>query len=225
MQNMTLTASDGHVFSMYCAEPKTPPRGSVLVLQEIFGVNAHIRSICDRLAHLGYVAAAPALFDRITVAHETGYAPEDIQHGLAIMKEFSLGDAEIDLSAAIEALAPHGPVSIMGFCIGGSLAYRMATIDDRIASAACYYGGLIENFADQAPLCPVVLHYGAQDPTISAENVATVRSKQPDLPVYVYDAGHGFSCDGRGAFDPASCTIAWTHSMRMIDQNSTKPVG
>lgn len=223
MLNMTITASDGHNFSMYCASPDDTARGAILVLQEIFGVNDHIRSICDRLAQVGYVAAAPALFDRVARDHDAGYTPEDIKRGLEILKEFDMAAAERDLTASIDALEPHAPVSIMGFCLGGSLAYKMATSDRRIASAACYYGGLIEDFADNPPLCPVVLHYGAQDPTISAENVETVRHKQPGLPVHVYPAGHGFGCDSRSAFEPASATVAWTRSLRMIDSVSAGP--
>ncbi|MGH1331764.1 MAG: dienelactone hydrolase family protein [Paracoccaceae bacterium] len=225
MTTQKITAPDGHKFSLYCAMPEVAPRGAIIVLQEIFGVNSHIRSVCDRLAQLGYVAAAPALFDRIERDYDTGYSPEEIQAGLAIMKAFDMRAAEADLRATIDVLMAHGPVSIMGFCLGGSLAYRMATIDDRVASAACYYGGLIEGFADQAPLCPVVLHYGAQDKSISAQNVATVRAKQPDLPIYVYPAGHGFNCDSRGAFDPSAAAIAWARSLRMIDQTSIRPAG
>ncbi|WP_238366480.1 dienelactone hydrolase family protein [Mesobacterium pallidum] len=220
MTQIDVTAADGHVFSMYRADPDGPRRGAVVVLQEIFGVNGHIRSVCDRLAALGYVAAAPALFDRVSRGYETGYAPEDVQSGLALMKDFDLDAALRDVAAAVNALQDEGPVSVMGFCLGGSLAYRIATQDARVASAACYYGGLIERFSDAAPLCPVRLFYGAEDPTISAENVATVRRKQPDLPVHVFPAGHGFSCDSRPAFDPDAAIIAWTISMRMIDEVS-----
>lgn len=225
MDTLNLTAPDGHTFAMYVAKPEGTLRGAVMVLQEIFGVNSHIRSVCDRLAQLGYVAAAPALFDRIERGYDTGYAAEDVQRGLAIMKDLDILEVEADLTATIDALVAHGPVSVMGFCLGGSLAYKMATVDTRIASAACYYGGMIEGFADKAPLCPAILHYGAKDKSITADSIASVRAKQPDLPIYVYPADHGFSCDSRSAFDPASATIAWTRSMRMIDQNSNKPAG
>ena len=221
MTYSTLTASDGHNLALYTARPQGASRGNIIVLQEIFGVNSHIRAVCDRLAELGYTAAAPALFDRLQKGHDTGYAPEDIERGLQIVSRFSIDDAQLDLTATLDALADSGPTSIMGFCLGGSLAYKMACVDSRVASAACYYGGLIEGFADDTPACPVMMHYGAQDPTIPPENVATVRKKQPDLPVYVYSAGHGFNCDARPAYDAGAAAVAWTRSMRMIDAVST----
>lgn len=213
-----LTAADGHSLKMYVAEPDGEARGAIVVLQEIFGVNAHIRSVCDRLAAQGYVAGAPALFDRIAPGHETGYAPQDVQSGIDLMKQFDIDVSVLDIRAAIDALASHGKVAIIGFCLGGSLAYKCATLDAGVSAAACYYGGLIADFADTAPNCPVVLHYGETDPTIPPENVATVRRKQPDLPVHVYPAGHGFNCDARPAYEPASAGLAWGRTMELVDK-------
>lgn len=213
-------AADGHRLQIYLARPEGEAKGAVVVLQEIFGVNAHIRSVCDRLAAAGYVAAAPALFDRLSQGYEAGYAPDDVKKGMELLHGFDFDRAIDDITAAVETLRPHGRVSIMGFCLGGSLAYKMATLPSGIASAACYYGGLIADYADNAPLCPVVLHYGATDPTIPPENVETVRQKQPDLPIHVYPAGHGFNCDARQAYEPKSASLAWERTMEMIDRAS-----
>lgn len=213
----TLTASDGHTLNMYVAEPDGTPKGAIIVLQEIFGVNAHIRSVCDRLAALGFTAGAPALFDRKQRGFESGYAAQDIQRGLAILDGFNFDTALTDIEAAVTSFRHCGKVGIIGFCIGGSLAYKMATRGS-VAAASCYYGSLISGYADDAPKCPTILHYGETDPTIPAENVETVRAKQQDLPVFVYPAGHGFSCDARSAFDPDSAKLAWERTMDMIDK-------
>jgi len=132
------------------------------------------------------------------------------------MGKFDFAASLRDIDAAIAALKPYGKVSIMGFCLGGSLAYKVATTSKDLVAAACYYGGRIAEFADQPPLCPTILHYGETDHSISPENVATVKAKQPDLPVYIYPAGHGFSCDARSAYEPASAKLAWQRTMDLI---------
>lgn len=213
----TLTAADGHTLNMYVAEPDGTPKGAIIVLQEIFGVNAHIRSVCDRLAQLGYTAGAPALFDRQHQGYESDYTAQDVQRGIAILNGFNFDTALDDIDAAATAFKHCGKVGIIGFCIGGSLAYKMATRGS-VNAAACYYGSLISEYADDAPKCPTVLHYGETDPTISAQNVKTVRAKQPDLPAFVYPAGHGFNCDARSAFEPESAKLAWERTMDMIDK-------
>ena len=213
----TITASDGISIKMYVAKPVGTPKGAIVVLQEIFGVNAHIRSICERLAALGYVAGAPALFDRVSPDYDRGYTAEDVQAGIALMNTFDFAACLLDIDAAIVALKPHGKVSIMGFCLGGSLAYKVATTSKDLVAASCYYGGRIAEFADLPPLCPTILHFGETDQSISPENVATVKAKQPDLPVYVYPAGHGFSCDARSSYEPESAKIAWQRTMDLIN--------
>jgi carboxymethylenebutenolidase len=215
-----LKAADGASLGMYVAHPEGRPKGAVVVLQEIFGVNAHIRSICERLAALGYVAGAPALFDRLTPGYDTGYGPEDVAAGMAMMAEFDFAACFLDIDAAIAALKPYGKVSVIGFCLGGSLAYKIATMNGDLVAAACYYGGKIADFADRPPLCPTVLHFGADDHSIPRENVETVRTKQPGLPIHIYPAGHGFSCDARSAYEPESAKLAWERTMAMIDAAS-----
>ena len=214
-------AADGQTIKMYLAKPDSAPKGAVLVLQEIFGVNAHIRSVCDRLATLGYAAGAPAIFDRQIPDYAAGYEKADVDAGQAIMKNFDFDAAELDMTAAINVLKGYGKVSVVGFCLGGSLAYRMATINNDLVAASCYYGGRIGGYADKAPLCPTVLHYGETDQSIPMEKIEEVRAKQPSLPIYIYPAGHGFNCDARSAYEPESARISWQRTMDLLDSAST----
>ncbi len=215
-----LTAKDGKTIKMYVAKPDGTPKGSIIVLQEIFGVNDHIRSVCDRLAREGYVAGAPCIFDRIEPSYEAGYEAADIEAGMAMMSKFDFEAVVLDMNAAAEALEPYGKVSVMGFCLGGSLAYLLATQNAKIVAAACYYGGRINGFADKAPLCPTILHYGETDHSISMEKVEDMRARQPDLPIYVYPAGHGFNCDARASYEPESARLAWQRTMELIGNAS-----
>lgn len=215
-----LTASDQHPFALYVAEPRQAPRGAIVVLQEIFGVNTHIRSVCDRLADAGFVAAAPALFDRVQPGFEVGYEPDDVSRGREMKDQFSMDTAMLDITATIDHLKAHGSVSVIGFCLGGSLAYKIATQNADLACAVGYYGGAIAEMADDAPLCPTILHFGEQDTGIPMEKVDLVRSKQPKLPVYTYPAGHGFNCDMRGSYEPISAKKAWERSLALIAEVS-----
>ncbi|MCO6188102.1 dienelactone hydrolase family protein [Rhizobium sp. L1K21] len=215
-----ITAKDGFTTKMYLAKPDGAPKGAVMVLQEIFGVNDHIRSVCDRLAALGYVAGAPSLFDRLQPGYEHGYEAEDVAAGRAMMETFDFAAAESDMTAAIEALKPFGKVSTIGFCLGGSLSYLMATINSDLVAASCYYGGRIGVYADTKPLCPTILHYGETDQSIPLEKVEEVRAKRPDLPIYIYPAGHGFNCDARASYEPESAKLAWQRTMELIDTAS-----
>ena len=217
---MDLTASDGQHLKMYVAMPDGAPKGAIVVVQEIFGVNAHIRSVCDRLAAEGYVAGAPALFDRLSPGYEAGYEAADVDAGRALMAKFDFPASFRDMTAAIDALKPYGKVSMIGFCLGGSLAYKMAVLNKDLAASVGYYGGRINEFADDAPLCPVMLHYGEEDKGIPMDNVETVKRKQPDLPVFIYPAGHGFNCDARSAYEPESAKLAWQRTMDFIGKAS-----
>ncbi len=215
-----LTAKDGITIKMYVAKPDGAPKGSIIVLQEIFGVNDHIRSVCDRLAGEGYVAGAPCMFDRIEPGYEAGYEAADVDAGRALMGKFDFDTAVFDMNAATDALEPYGKVSVMGFCLGGSLAYLLATQNAKIAAASCYYGGRINDFANKAPLCPTILHYGETDQSIPLEKAEDMRNRQPDLPIYIYPAGHGFSCDARASYEPESASLAWQRTMELIGNAS-----
>lgn len=203
-----LTASDGHKLDCYIAQPKGKARGGIVVVQEIFGVNSHIRSVADGYAAEGYLAVAPALFDRTEPKVELGYQPDDIAAGRALKDKVSNEDALKDIAAARETAAAAGKVGVVGYCWGGTLAWLAACRIAGFAAGATYYGGGIGTFASEQPKCPAILHFGEKDHAIPLTEVEMVRKAHPGLPVHIYPAGHGFNCDQRGSFDAASAKIA-----------------
>lgn len=214
MPNISLTASDGHTLGAYRADPEGSPRGGIVVIQEIFGVNSHIRSICDRLAGDGYAAIAPALFDRTERDFESGYSPEEIEKARGFIADPDFDAYLRDTDAARAALADTGKVGIVGFCLGGSVAFVAATRLEGFSAAVGFYGGRVAGFADETPRIPTQLHYGAEDHGIPMSNVDTVKEKRPDVDVFVYEgAGHGFNCDARPSYHPEAAKTAWARTM------------
>jgi len=214
MPDLSLTAADGHQLGAYRADPSEAARGAIVVIQEIFGVNSHIRSVCDRLAAAGYVAIAPALFDRIEPGFQSGYSPAEIERARAFIADPDWDGYMRDSEAALKAVADGGKVGIVGFCLGGSVAFLAATRLTGLAAAVGFYGGRIDHFADEVPRCPTQLHYGAEDGGIPMSNVDSVRAKRPDCEVFVYDgAGHGFNCDERASFHPEAAKLAWARTL------------
>lgn len=222
MPKITLAASDDHQLGGYLALPETDLphgkiRGGVIVIQEIFGVNIHIRDVCDRLATEGYAALAPAIFDRLEPGFESGYSPEEIAHARAVIPRFDFDTCMRDVAAAQAELAQYGKVGITGFCLGGTIAFLAATRLPGIAAASGYYGRLIQNFAGEVPACPVQLHYGALDTGIPAENYEDVRARRPEVDLFVYaGADHGFNCDRRPSFEANAAKLAWGRMMEMF---------
>jgi carboxymethylenebutenolidase len=213
-QQITLTASDSFQLGGYRAEPATAAKGAVVVIQEIFGVNHHIRAVCDRLAAEGYVAIAPAIFDRIEHDFQSGYSPEEI----AVARKFVASpdwDAMLrDTQAAIESVKDTGPVGVIGFCLGGSIAYAAATKLSGLRAAIGYYGGAIVRFAGDKPGVPTQLHFGERDSGIPLDDVETIRGQRPEVEILVYPgAQHGFGCDERGSYDKPSADLAWRRSL------------
>jgi carboxymethylenebutenolidase len=214
---ITLTAADGHRLPAWQAGREGP---GLVVIQEIFGVNNHIRHTADRFAAEGFTVLAPALFDRVGPGIELGYGEEDIKRGREIRAKVSLDEALRDLAAAIGALRSEGrTVGVVGYCWGGSLAWAAATRLDGIAAAVGYYGGEVAKMADERPRCPVMLHFGEKDHAIPLSDVETVRKKHPELAVFTYPAGHGFSCDERGSFDPESHAMALSRTLPFLRQH------
>lgn len=208
-QHLTLTAKDGHTFGAYRADPTGTPKGAIVVIQEIFGVNSHIRNVTDRFAQDGYVAIAPALFDRQEKDFQSGYTPDEIAHARKFIAKPDWDAMLRDTQAAIDAVKPAGPVAVIGYCMGGSVAFLAATRANDVACAIGYYGGAIVKFADETPKVPVLLHFGAKDQGIPLSDVETIRSKRPDVEIHIYDeAGHGFNCDERGSYDKGSADTA-----------------
>jgi carboxymethylenebutenolidase len=211
-ETMELMAGDGHLLEAYRAEPGGRPRGGLVVIQEIFGVNAHIRAVADRLAAEGYVALAPALFDRIDKGVELDYTEAGTARGRELRTGLGWDKPLADVAAAAAALEPAGKVGAMGFCWGGSLAWLAATRLE-VACAVCYYGGQIAQFADERPRGPVVMHFGDRDPLIPPEDVARIRAAQPAVTIHTYPAGHGFNCDLRADYDAESAARAFGRTL------------
>jgi carboxymethylenebutenolidase len=213
-QDITLTASDQFELGAYRTTPNGPPKGAVVVIQEIFGVNHHIRTICDRFAEQGYVAVAPAIFDRIERNFQSGYSPEEVAIARKFVANPDWAAMLRDTQAAIDSVKDVGPVGIIGFCLGGSVGYAAATKLTGLSAAIGYYGGAIVKFADDRPTVPTQLHFGEQDHGIPLSDVETIRAKRPEVEVFVYEgAQHGFGCDERASYDKASAGVARQRSL------------
>ena len=223
MPTVSLTAADGHQLGVYRADPDGSSRGGVVVIQEIFGVNHHIRSICDRFAALGYTAIAPALFDRTERDFQSGYTEDEVAHARTFIADADWDAFVRDTEAARAAVADTGKVGITGFCMGGTVAFMAATRLDGFAASSAFYGGKINAYADEAPKCPVQLHYGSEDHGIPMDNVDSVRARRgDDCDIWVYEgAGHGFHCDARGSFDPVASAVAWGRTVELFAKHLT----
>ncbi len=216
--NMDIETVDGHKLTGYMAEPQGAPKGALVVIQEIFGVNSHIREVADGFARDGYIALAPAMFDRVGPGIELGYTPEDLEKGREIRAKIDHEDAVRDMEAAVTALKHHA-VGVVGYCWGGSLAWNSATRLDGVSAAVGYYGGMIPDMADEQPRHPVMLHFGEEDQSIPIEGVKRVMVVHPDIPIHIYPAGHGFSCDHRGSFHSESAKLARERTMAFFEEH------
>jgi carboxymethylenebutenolidase len=216
---ITLTAVDGHTLDAYRADPQGKARGGLVVAQEIFGVNHHIRAVCDGFAAAGYLAVAPALFDRARKKVEFGYTPDDLAKGFEIMQSLDLDNVMKDVAAAAAVAKAAGRVGVVGYCWGGTVAWAAATRLDGIAASVCYYGGGIGELAGEKPRCPVMLHFGDQDPWIPMEVVEKVRAAHPKLPLYIYHADHGFNCDARGSYHAESAKLALDRTLGFLREH------
>ncbi|NML47276.1 dienelactone hydrolase family protein [Ramlibacter sp. G-1-2-2] len=225
-EQLELMAADGHRFGAYAARPATAARAGIVVLQEIFGVNAHIRSICDRLAALGYLAVAPALYDRAERDAQLAYGAEGVARGRAIRQQVNDDVAMRDVAATVDAigaeLGPQGKIGVIGFCWGGTLAWLAAARLARVDAAVAFYGTGIAGYLAEAPRKPVLLHFGRQDTNIPQADVAKLRAAFPAVPVHEYDAGHGFNCDDRAAYEPASAKAAWDRTTAFFAEQLTR---
>jgi carboxymethylenebutenolidase len=205
-QDIKLTASDGFKLAGYRADPAGAPKAAIVVIQEIFGVNHHIRSVCDRLAAEGYVAIAPSIFDRIQPDFQCGYSPDEIATARKFIANPDWAAMLRDTQAAIDAVKDVG--------LGGSIAYAAATKLSGLSAAVGYYGGAVVRFADDKPQVPTQLHFGEKDAGIPLTDVETIKAKRPDVEVHIYPgAQHGFHCDERASYDKASADIAWPRSL------------
>jgi carboxymethylenebutenolidase len=218
-KQLSLKTSDQHRLGAYRAEPKGTPKGGIVVAQEIFGVNSHIRNVCDRLAEAGYVAVAPALFDRFVPDFESGYSPDEVAHARGFLGKIDWGNMLLDIEAGMTEVKAAGPVGVVGFCMGGSIAYLAAARLTGLSAAVAFYGGQIVKYADEKPKCPVQMHFGETDASIPLGDVEIIRQKRPDTEIHIYPAGHGFNCDERSAFHEPSAKLAWQRTLDFLDKN------
>jgi carboxymethylenebutenolidase len=219
-KQFSLTSADKFQLGAYRADPSSPAKGGIVVIQEIFGVNHHIRAVCDRLAGEGYAAVAPALFDRQVKDFECGYTPDEIANARKFVANPDFGAMLRDTQAAIDELKKDGPVAIMGFCMGGTVSFLAACEGKGLSAAVCYYGGHIIKMVDKKPKIPTQMHFGETDAGIPMTDVEIIKAKHPECEIYVYPgAGHGFHCDERGSFHDPSAKLAWQRSMDFLKKH------
>lgn len=212
-QFIDLQAADGLRFPAYVAQPAGRPRGGVVVLQEIFGVNSHIRAVADGYAAAGYLAVAPSTFHRIKPGVELGYQPDDMKAGMelkAAVEALPAPGVLQDIQAAIGHAAQAGKVGVVGYCWGGLLTWRTACLLQGVSAAVPYYGGGITTEVEIArtPRCPVLAHFGEQDHWIPLDGVEAFKRAHPEVEAHIYAANHGFNCDHRGSHDATSAQLA-----------------
>lgn len=219
-KDITLKAADGHSFGAYRCDPDGKALGGVVVIQEIFGVNDHIRDVTERFAQLGWLAVAPALYDRWQPGFTAGYTPDDIALGRGFKDKANaeLDKVMLDLEAGRAVAAEAGRVGVTGFCWGGVMTWVGACRLD-FQAASCYYGAGIINTVDAKPKCPTIMHFGNKDASIPMAEVEKIKAAQPGVGVHVYDADHGFHCDQRGQFNPRAANIAAMRTARLFDDN------
>jgi carboxymethylenebutenolidase len=215
-QFIHLIAADGVKVPAYVAEPAVKPKGAVVIVQEIFGVNSHIRNVADGYAAAGYVAIAPATFHRVQADVDLGYSDADMGTGFGFKTAVDALPAPgvmQDIQAAIDyasAGAAGGKVGIVGYCWGGLLTWRSACALSGLSAAVCYYGGGMTTAEESArqPACPVLAHFGNKDHWIPLDTVEAFKLTHPEVLVHIYEADHGFNCDQRGSYNEAAAKLA-----------------
>lgn len=219
-QLIELTAADGKKIAAYRADPAGKPRGGLVVIQEIWGVNDHIRKVADGYAAEGYLAIAPALFDRVEAGVMMDqYTPETMQRGFGLMQKVNIDDGLHDVSAAVQVAAAAGKVGVVGYCFGGRMAWLSAARVAGVAASVPYYGGGIPALAAEQPKCPVMLHFGERDAHIPVASVEEFKQAHPSLAVHLYAADHGFNCDQRGAWDAPAAQLARERTLAFLRQH------
>lgn len=215
---LELTTADDHTLAAYEVHPEGAT-AAVVIVQEIFGVNSHIRSVVDRYASLGYHAIAPALFDRTERAVELDYTADGVAAGRDLRASLDWDVSMLDVAAAVERVAATGPVGVIGYCYGGSIAWLAASAMP-VQAAVGYYGGQVHMFRDRAPVVPTMLHFGGLDKGIPLAEVAEVGAMYPDVTVHIYDeADHGFNCDVRGSYNSDAAASAQDRTVAFLRTN------
>lgn len=217
---ISIKMQDGFELSAYRSMPSAQSKGVVVVIQEIFGVNAHIREVADGYAAQGYSAIAPALFDRIERDIELGYAEADMGKGIELaFQGLEMAQTMKDLQSVVDYGAAQGAVGVVGFCFGGLLTYLSACQLNGVSAASSYYGGGIAGVLDHQPKCPLIMHFGELDAHIPMTDVDKIKEANPRIPVHVYDADHGFNCDHRASYSEQAAELALQRTLAHFDQH------
>jgi carboxymethylenebutenolidase len=211
--DVELAAADGHRLSAYLAEPPAKPRGGVVVIQEIFGVTRHIRAVADQYAAAGFLAVAPALFDRVERNVDVSYT--DMARGSGYVKSLKNEQVMLDVQAGIDRVRTAGKVGVVGYCWGGTIAYLTAA-RAKIDAAVVYYGGGVDRYAAEKPRAPVMFHFAEKDRHIPLSAVDTMKASYPEGVYHLYAAEHGFNCTDRASFEPASAKLALQRSLEFF---------
>ena len=222
-QTMTLTAADGHVLDAYRADPDGTPRAGLVVIQEIFGINSQIRSTTDYFASQGYLAIAPALFDRVEKGVDLGYNEDDFAKGRETRGKITDDWITADIGSAVREASSAGKVGVIGFCFGGYATFVAACTVDSVAAAMPFYGGgIAARVGDLKPRCPTQFHFGDKDAAIPLDDLQKIRDALQDCPLYVYDdSGHGFTCDDRDAYNAGATERSYARAMAWMDQHAS----
>lgn len=210
----TIMARDGHQFQAYLSPPPAKALGAVVVIQEIYGVNSHIRAVTDDFAKEGYTAIAPSLFDRIRRGIELGYSQPEMQEGFGYMQQLKLENTLKDVSAAIAVVKHSGRTATVGYCWGGAMSY-VAACELPMACAVVYYGKA-HNYLDKKPRCQVMYHFGTQDKSIPLSDVDQIKAADTQGLFYEYKAGHGFNCDQRPSFNAEAAALARQRTLELL---------
>lgn len=220
-ERIKLTASDGFVLNAYRAAPEGRPRGGVVLIQEVWGLSDWIRSVADRWARHGYLTIAPAMFDRAEYGYESNdYSQAQFAVIGELMKKFSMDSAILDVEAAIKAASDGGKVGITGYCFGGRVSWIAASKLEGLSAASGYYGGGVPNYIELTPKVPIEMHYGDKDQGIPLEQVEQLKSRHPEVDIYVYSGDHGFcNSDRPEKFDEAACKKASARSLEFFVQH------
>lgn len=208
------SAKDGFAFGAYHARHVDARRGGLVLIQEIFGVTPHIRGLADGFAEDGYETIAPSLYDRQERGFATGYDPDGVARGRRYSEAAPWDEVAADLSACVAALAP--PVFVAGYCWGGSATWLAAARCVGVSAASSFYGRRIPELIDETPRCPIILHFGRRDSSIPPETIEAIGARYPDMPIYLYDAGHGFVSDRRADYAPDCARLARLRTLQLF---------
>jgi carboxymethylenebutenolidase len=220
--DIKVTSKGSGTIGAYLSEPAEglERRGCIVVIQEIFGVNSHIREVVDGYAQQGYVAIAPKIFDRIEANIELGYTESDMAEGIELaFQKLDLEQTLLDLQGTIDFAGGHGKVGVVGYCFGGLLTWLSACKLEGVNAASSYYGGGVVGYLELSPKCPTIMHFGELDAHIPLSDVDKIKSAHSNLPVYVYAADHGFNCDHRGSYDAEASKLAYERSLAHFAEN------